>query len=558
MTGFARLLRCTAWLVLIALMAACVPAPVQPAPVVTASETVTMYVGPELADCTGVAAQACLQVRGQPNEAYQLFYSPIAGFEYEPGYEYEITVKVEPVANPPADAPAYAYTLVEVVSKTPATTATLPEATPTLPTPTEHEPAAEPAAGSLDGSAWTLISYIDAQGQAATVLPDAPATLEFSGGQIGGNASCNRYGGTYTQDGDKLTIEPGAMTLMACDEPIMAQEVAFLAALGQAASVRVTGDKLDILNAEGAVILTFTTRVSVPLTDTEWQVTGYNNGRGGVVSILAGTTITLTFTTDGEAGGLAGCNSYGGEYKLDGNNLAISRVFSTMKVCNEPEGVMDQEAAYLAALNAVATYSISGDTLTLSTADGATVLSATALNAPAAIEIQESAAEATTVPTAEPTAVPTDEPTVEPTAVEPVAATATAPAAAEPAPAATALPPAAADTAFVGPVWQWQETAQADGSVVTVKSPERYTVQFMEDGIVVVRADCNRASGVYTVAGDALTIKVGAMTRAACPSGSLYMQFIESLNNAATFAFAADNLVIGQAAGAGDMRFAAQ
>jgi hypothetical protein len=129
--------------VLAAGLAACVPmAPVQKpaqqlaqAPVQAAPEeaqTVTVIVGPALADCTGVGPQKCYQVKAHPEDEYRLFYSQIRGFEHEPGYEYVITVRVEPVANPPADASAYSYTLVEVISKTPvAVAATEPPATAT-------------------------------------------------------------------------------------------------------------------------------------------------------------------------------------------------------------------------------------------------------------------------------------------------------------------------------------------------------------------------------------------------------------------------------------------
>jgi heat shock protein HslJ len=42
-----------------------------------------------------------------------------------------------------------------------------------------------------------------------------------------------------------------------------------------------------------------------------------------------------------------------------------------MKMCNDPEGVMDQESQFLAALESAATYKIEGTRLELRTADGA-------------------------------------------------------------------------------------------------------------------------------------------------------------------------------------------
>ncbi|MEV0332784.1 DUF4377 domain-containing protein [Nocardia sp. NPDC050717] len=83
-------------------------------------DTVRMYVAPEQADCVGVAPMRCLQVRYTPEEQWQLFYDSITGFTYEPGYLYELTVRVTPVENPPADHSSQRYDLVTVDAKTPA------------------------------------------------------------------------------------------------------------------------------------------------------------------------------------------------------------------------------------------------------------------------------------------------------------------------------------------------------------------------------------------------------------------------------------------------------
>ena len=87
------------------------------------AEMVTLYVGPEKVDCVGVAPQECLLVRDSPDDEYEFFYSQINGFDYEPGYEYELLVQKTPVENPPADASSIEWTLIEVVSKTPVTPA---------------------------------------------------------------------------------------------------------------------------------------------------------------------------------------------------------------------------------------------------------------------------------------------------------------------------------------------------------------------------------------------------------------------------------------------------
>ena len=64
----------------------------------------TIYVGPSLVDCEGVAPQKCMQVKEDPNGEYILFYGQIDGFDYVEGYEYELVVREVKIENPPADA----------------------------------------------------------------------------------------------------------------------------------------------------------------------------------------------------------------------------------------------------------------------------------------------------------------------------------------------------------------------------------------------------------------------------------------------------------------------
>ena len=85
-----------------------------------AGEIVTLYVGPEQVDCVGVAPQTCLLVRESTEVDYSYFYDNIEGFEYEPGYNYELRVNKTPVENPPADGSSIRWTLIEVVGKEPA------------------------------------------------------------------------------------------------------------------------------------------------------------------------------------------------------------------------------------------------------------------------------------------------------------------------------------------------------------------------------------------------------------------------------------------------------
>jgi heat shock protein HslJ/predicted secreted protein len=68
-------------------------------------------------------------------------------------------------------------------------------------------------------------------------------------------------------------------------------------------------------------------------------------------AVLAGTEITLTFDSpEDEVRGSAGCNSYFGDYTINGNKLSIGQVGHTEMYCMDPQGIMEQEQEYLSAL----------------------------------------------------------------------------------------------------------------------------------------------------------------------------------------------------------------
>ncbi|MCF6277540.1 MAG: META domain-containing protein [Anaerolineales bacterium] len=83
------------------------------------------------------------------------------------------------------------------------------------------------------------------------------------------------------------------------------------------------------------------------LEGTPWTLTAYAD-----TALIAGTGFTAVFA-DGQIGGSAGCNSYGGEYALNGNRIEIGMLMMTEVACLEPQGLMEQEQALLAFLGGV-------------------------------------------------------------------------------------------------------------------------------------------------------------------------------------------------------------
>ena len=221
--------------------------------------------------------------------------------------------------------------------------------------------------GDLTGKVWALTT-LNGQPLAAGTGISAQFT---SDGKVSGSAGCNTYLGKYSVSGSTIAFGASiATTMMACPQPVMDQESAYLKMLEAARIYSVKGDQLTLNGADKMTLATYKAQTQ-DLAGTNWEVVGYNNGKQAVVSVMLGTTITANFGADGNLTGNAGCNDYNGSYTVKGDQITIGPLASTRKFCNDPEGVMDQEARYLSALGTAATYRIDGNSLELRTKDGA-------------------------------------------------------------------------------------------------------------------------------------------------------------------------------------------
>jgi heat shock protein HslJ len=159
---------------------------------------------------------------------------------------------------------------------------------------------------------------------------------------------------------------------MACPPDIMKLADAFMTALISARSYRVSSHQLELLGADGTVLATFSPQ-SQSLAGTSWRVTDINNGKDAVVSLVAGTSVTMNFATGGKVTGSGGCNNYTSTYKHEGGKLTFASPATTRRMC-AASGVMEQEHAFLKALESAATAQMEGNRLELRTADGALAL----------------------------------------------------------------------------------------------------------------------------------------------------------------------------------------
>jgi heat shock protein HslJ len=156
----------------------------------------------------------------------------------------------------------------------------------------------------------------------------------------------------------------------------MEAEDEFVAALEAVDTVDVEKDGNDrLVLHDGDVRLVFRPNDADELLTATWNVTEVATG-DSLDSVVPGTEPTVTFADDGHVRLATGGNTATATWELDGDSLSIGRVRLTRKFCADPPGVMDQEQALVAALEAADRVEISPGELTILDEAGAIALTA--------------------------------------------------------------------------------------------------------------------------------------------------------------------------------------
>jgi heat shock protein HslJ len=335
----------------------------------------------------------------------------------------------------------------------------------------------------LEGVVWQLESYVDQNGESHPALADNPATLIFEDGKFISDTHCNSVSGAYSLDGNAISTQLGPSTLRACQPDIASQESAIMYGMSHAASYKIENDKLMLMDADGHELLTFTQQDLPELAGSTWQLLSFNNG-DGMESNQVTQRITITFGEDGKVSGNAGCNHFSGSYQTDNEHLVIGPLATTRKLCNNPEGVMQTEQAFLDNLGQADAFSVMGRTLTIYDKDGVKRLVFTF-------------AENRSI---------------------------------------TSIP------------WRLQSFNNGKGGMSTTVSTSNIYAIFGEDGRVTGNAGCNTFSGNYQIDDDRIRIDQIMATELYCADSGDIMEtenaFFMNLSQAATFNIINDTLTL--------------
>lgn len=227
-----------------------------------------------------------------------------------------------------------------------------------------------PSAGDVIDAAgsWQMSSGL-VDGAGFPIIPEAPITMTVSRDGIQGRAACNHYGGQIVVEDGRPRFRLTSMTAMACAEPIMAAEAAFVAALPRVVDAVRDGDRLTLTGP--GVELTFDRLPPVPvaaLVGTDWVLESLISG--GAVSSVAGAPATLRLEADGTFNGSTGCRTFKGRW-VEANGGITPTDLGMDGEC--PPELADQDGHVVSVLEGFRV-SIDGDVATL-TGDGGEGLS---------------------------------------------------------------------------------------------------------------------------------------------------------------------------------------
>jgi heat shock protein HslJ len=222
---------------------------------------------------------------------------------------------------------------------------------------------------ALANTSWQLETMWPPE-MATPVVPGTDVTLGFGVDRYTGFAGCDWYMGMYNASESELEMQQPAKTIGGCvNKPTAAdQQATFLSMLTNSTTYKMEGDNLVFYNSANQQMMSLKPLESLPFEGTTWQMLFSFTTRGGVwTPALSGAKVTATF--DGTTlSGNAGCNDYSATYKLQGDRVDLDAIAVTQKMCSAPEGVMEQEQAYLemlASAKVISQYPRSFELLTL-------------------------------------------------------------------------------------------------------------------------------------------------------------------------------------------------
>jgi heat shock protein HslJ len=277
----------------------------------SAQKTLKMLVHEAPQNCQRMMPQQCLNVKINGAKEWELFYDRIQGFEYQPGYVYQIVVIETPRPEPvPADLSKMTYKLSKIVSQ---------KAVPVSDQVVHWKIAKINGKAPSNENVW--LGFSD--------------NLDRLSGQFG----CNVFNGGITWNSKKSRVTLGELagTRMYC-EGFMDEEKAISDALRNQTFKLSTKNGVWVWKSKKSTLELEAVTVEKPAIE-EKSPWDYFSNKKLVVLQVNGTAIgdiPAHFIFDNRSwrfAGSNGCNQISGGFNSDGTTINFTDVVSTKKAC---------------------------------------------------------------------------------------------------------------------------------------------------------------------------------------------------------------------------------
>jgi heat shock protein HslJ len=226
---------------------------------------------------------------------------------------------------------------------------------------------------ALAATAWEL-AYFGPPEESLPALPDTRSTVTYFWDRYAGYDGCNWFLGVYSATAEgELRMQTPTRTRNVCAPPALYEQAAtYVGALLNVTDYFFEGEQLVLNTVDDQRLVTQDAAKPVPMPGTEWDLAfWWNADREQWAPVALESRTFIVLSEEGEASGSGGCNNYTVSYEGD---LQIEKVMEAtdtyaelpaltfgpiaaqMAECAEPDGIMDQEQGYFAALGSVAYY----------------------------------------------------------------------------------------------------------------------------------------------------------------------------------------------------------
>jgi heat shock protein HslJ len=106
---------------------------------------------------------------------------------------------------------------------------------------------------------------------------------------------------------------------------------------------------------------------STNLAGTSWKLVSFGTNTS-LTAAAPDVPTSLDIGKDGKMSGNVGCNSFSGDYKVNGSQITFGPVVSTLMACPDP--VMKQEAAVLKVFSGTANFKVDAGSIVITSEDG--------------------------------------------------------------------------------------------------------------------------------------------------------------------------------------------